>query len=63
MLYQVDEKLAWLDEVQQETKDTYENKKKEIEAVANPIMTKLYNQGASNEEDLNNNGPNVEEVD
>ena len=63
ILEQVDEKLAWLDEVQQETKDTYENKKKEIEAVANPIMTKLYNQGASNEEDLNNNGPNVEEVD
>ena len=63
ILEQVDEKLAWLDEVQQETKDTYENKKKEIEAVANPIMTKLYNQGASNEEDLNNNGQNVEEVD
>ena len=63
ILEQVDEKLAWLDEVQQETKDTYENKKKEIEAVANPIMTKLYNQGASNEEDLNNNGPHVEEVD
>ena len=63
ILEQVDEKLAWLDEVQQETKDTYENKKKEIEAVSNPIMTKLYNQGASNEEDLNNNGPNVEEVD
>ena len=63
ILEQVDEKLAWLDEVQQETKDTYENKKKEVEAVANPIMTKLYNQGSSNEEDLNNNGSNVEEVD
>ena len=41
----VDETIAWMDstyEVQE--KSVYENKQKEVEAVVNPIMTKMYQQ-------------------
>jgi len=34
--------ISWLDEHQEEEKETYEEKKKELEGLANPIMSKLY---------------------
>jgi len=40
-----DEIISWLDNNQTAEKDEFEHKKKELESVANPIMTKLY-QGA-----------------
>ena len=40
-----DEVIAWLDANQTAEKDEFEDKKKELEKVANPIMTKLYQQG------------------
>merc|ERR1711936_1128136 len=40
-----DEVIAWLDANQTAEKDEFEDKKKELEKVANPIMTKLYQEG------------------
>eukprot|EP00466_Bigelowiella_natans_P017840 jgi/Bigna1/88281/estExt_fgenesh1_pg.C_300053 len=37
-----DEIIEWLDENQDAEKDDYDEKKKELESVSNPIMTKLY---------------------
>jgi len=68
--------LAWLDEHQQEDKDAYEEKRKEVEAVANPILTKAYSSagagsssgasGPSSPDDEGGSpggdGPTVEEV-
>ncbi|KAK0876825.1 Hsp70 chaperone, partial [Friedmanniomyces endolithicus] len=39
---EIDKTVAWLDESQQATKDEYEAQQKELEAVANPIMMKIY---------------------
>ncbi|KAI0818543.1 heat shock cognate 70 [Irpex lacteus] len=38
----VDEAIKWLDNSQEASKEEYEEKQKELEAVANPIMQKLY---------------------
>merc|ERR1719450_1030482 len=38
----IDEVLAWLDENQEAEKEVYEEKQKEMEGVANPIMMKAY---------------------
>jgi len=38
----VNESISWLDSNQELEKDAYEDKQKELEAVANPIMTKFY---------------------
>lgn len=38
----VDEAISWLDASQEASKDEYESKQKELEAIANPIMQKLY---------------------
>lgn len=38
----VNETISWLDASQEASKDEYESKQKELEAVANPIMQKLY---------------------
>ncbi|KAI9172927.1 Hsp70 chaperone [Blastocladiella emersonii ATCC 22665] len=38
----IDETISWLDGNQEGAKDEYEHKQKELEGVANPIMTKLY---------------------
>ncbi|KAJ3075938.1 70-kilodalton heat shock protein [Podochytrium sp. JEL0797] len=38
----IDEAIAWLDGNQEGAKDEYEHKQKELESVANPIMTKIY---------------------
>ncbi|KAJ2151744.1 Hsp70 chaperone, partial [Coemansia sp. RSA 522] len=41
----VEETIKWLDESQEASKDEYESRQKDLEAIANPIMTKMY-QGA-----------------
>jgi len=38
----VEETIKWLDEHREETKDVYDAKMKEVEAVINPIMSKMY---------------------
>jgi heat shock 70kDa protein 1/2/6/8 len=42
----VDEAIKWLDDSQEASKDEYESRQKELEEVANPIMMKIYGQGA-----------------
>jgi len=64
--------IDWLDNNQTAEIDEFEDKKKELEAVANPIMTKMY-QGAAGQQQAppqagqsNSNGgagPTIEEVD
>jgi len=41
----VNDTISWLDASQEGSKEEYEEKQKELEAVANPIMQKLYAQG------------------
>lgn len=43
----VDEAINWLDANQMANKDEYEAKQKELEGVAMPIMTRLYQQGGA----------------
>ena len=38
----VNEATSWLDASQEASKEEYEEKQKELEAIANPIMQKLY---------------------
>jgi len=69
------ESLNWLDGNQTAEKEEFEEKKKELESVAMPIMAKMYGGaagGASDCSDMNNNkssaqaggnGPTIEEVD
>mgnify|MGYP005993677549 FL=1 len=42
----IDESLDWLDENQDEDAEAYAEKQKEVEAVSNPIMRKVYGSGA-----------------
>ena len=39
---EIDQVVSWLDENQQATREEYEEKQKELEGVANPIMMKFY---------------------
>ena len=64
--------INWLDNNQSAEIDEFEDKKKELESVANPIMTKMYQGGAagagpaSSAQPSNSNGgqgPTIEEVD
>jgi len=65
--------IDWLDNNQSAEIDEFEDKKKELESVANPIMTKMYQNGAaggagptSSSQPSNSNGgqgPTIEEVD
>jgi len=41
----IDDAVSWMDKNQQAGKDEFEAKQKELEGVAMPIMTKLYQQG------------------
>merc|ERR1712200_132933 len=41
------EVLDWLDNNQQAEKDEYEDKRKELEKVAQPVMAKIYQQGGA----------------
>jgi len=73
-----DEIISWLDNNQTAEKDEFEHKKKELESVANPIMTKLYQAaggapggmpggmpgaGATGPTSNPQQGPTIEEVD
>merc|ERR1711871_1444786 len=69
----VKDALSWLDDHDDEDKDTYAEKRKEVEAIANPIISKAYGAGAGMPpgEDMPNmpgegngegSGPTVEEV-
>ena len=41
----VDEAIAWLDSNQLAEADEYEDKRKELEEIAQPIMTRMYQEG------------------
>jgi L1 cell adhesion molecule like protein len=69
-----DETISWLDNNQSAEKDEFEHMQKELEAVCNPIMTKLYSQGGApqgnfpggpppTETAAPSSGPTIEEVD
>jgi hypothetical protein len=70
----VDEGLTWLEDHPAAEKDEYDSKQKEVEGIANPILKRAYESGASAGaqpeddfmgEDLDgvHDGPSVEEVD
>ncbi|KAJ3085316.1 70-kilodalton heat shock protein, partial [Physocladia obscura] len=62
----VESMIKWLDANQEAEKEEYEHKKKELEAVANPIMRKLYGGAAGaggSAPSQQESGPTVEEVD
>merc|ERR1712014_282582 len=68
----ISEIIDWLDNNQSAEIDEFEDKKKELESVANPIMTKMYQGGAAgagpapSAQPSNSNGgqgPTIEEVD
>jgi len=74
ILTKTKEVLEWLDNNQQAEKDEYDDKQKELEQTAMPIMTKLYQQGeggpapggfqgASAPTGGSSGGPTIEEVD
>merc|ERR1711941_181692 len=65
-----EECLSWLDANQTSEKEEFDAKKKELEQTANPIMTKLYANGAAPEQapptpppQEAGKGPTIEEVD
>ncbi|EGO57169.1 heat shock protein 70 [Neurospora tetrasperma FGSC 2508] len=75
---EIDKIVAWLDENQQATREEYEDRQKELEAIANPIMMKFYGAGGAPggmpgaapggfpggaPGSNDNEGPTVEEVD
>jgi len=43
----IDETIEWLDHNQEATKEEYESRRKDLEGVANPIMTKMYQQAGA----------------
>lgn len=43
----VNETISWLDGAQEASKEEYEDRQKELEGVANPIMQKLYSAGGA----------------
>lgn len=71
----IEDALVWLEDNPAAEKEEYDEKQKEVEQVANPILQKAYQSTASDSggpsgnpdesyfEDLDNNGPGVEEVD
>ncbi|KAL7624321.1 Hsp70 chaperone [Parahypoxylon ruwenzoriense] len=44
---EIDKVVSWLDENQQATREEYEEKQKELEGIANPIMMKFYGSGGA----------------
>jgi L1 cell adhesion molecule like protein len=44
----VEETLKWLDTHQEENREEYTSRKKELDDVVHPIMTKMYSNGAQN---------------
>jgi len=62
----VDETISWLDSTDElQEKSVYEAKQKEIESVANPIMTKMYQQTGTNPTPTSSapHEPKVEDID
>jgi len=43
----IDDGIKWLDENSKVDIETYKNKQKELEAIVNPLMQKLYSQGGA----------------
>ncbi|KAL0941056.1 heat shock 70 kda protein [Colletotrichum truncatum] len=76
---EIDKVVTWLDENQQATREEYEDRQKELEGIANPIMMKFYGSagappggapggfpgapGAGGPPGASDDGPTVEEVD
>merc|ERR1712238_456928 len=46
----IDESLDWMDENPEAEKEDYDEKQKEVESIANPIMRNLYQGGAGGED-------------
>lgn len=44
---EIDKTVAWLDDNQQGSKEEYEERQKELEGIANPIMMKFYGSGGA----------------
>ena len=70
----IDDGLVWLEDNPSAEKEEYDEKQKEVEQIANPILKRAYESGAASSsnmdddflgEDLDgvNDGPSVEEVD
>ena len=70
----VEDALKWLESSQEASKEEYVDRKKELEAVSNPIMTKLYGAAGapfaaeeaaagSGPAGASEQGPTIEEVD
>jgi L1 cell adhesion molecule like protein len=70
----VDEVMAWLDTAENATKEEFDSMQKDLESVANPIMTKMYQAGGGAPEggmpggmptggEGGGDGPTIEEVD
>jgi len=61
----LDEALKWLDSNQLGEKEEFEEKQKELEQMARPLMSKIYGQGQGQAKkgSSNNSEPTVEEVD
>lgn len=57
----VDEVIAWLDDNGSAEQDEFEAKKKDIEAVCQPIMAKIH--ATTDDAPSDTGGPQVEEVD
>merc|ERR1719223_1900829 len=65
--------IKWLDSAQEASKEEYDDKQKEVEAVCTPIITRMYQDAAGGDADVGGGdapdaggaagGPAVEEVD
>ncbi|GMH95151.1 hypothetical protein TrVE_jg10352 [Triparma verrucosa] len=53
----VDEGLVWLEDNPNATKEDYDNKQKEVEEIANPILKKAYEAGAASANGQEEGGP------
>merc|ERR1711920_1122914 len=73
LIEKCNETISWIDANQTAEKDEFEHVKKELESIANPIMTKMYQSEKTNHnpnmnhpsqgKTSNGQGPTIEEVD
>lgn len=71
----ISEIISFIENNEEAEKETYEEKEEELKSLANPIISKLYQQGGvdagmndfnqtqENEQENQNAGPKIEEVD
>lgn len=59
----INETIEWLDANNTATKEEYESQQKELEGIAGPIISKLYQDGGAPPGAGGDDGPTVEEVD